>query len=143
MSTDVGVEQEARIAGKHQSGLTVAVSRVVPASVDHVWEVLVSPPGTAALLGEGAVLAGKGEHYYCADGVSGVLRSFHPLEQIRVSFHQTPESPPSIVEVDLRSDGETTVIDLRHERISDEALCSELEQRWKTGLEAFSVVAAG
>lgn len=141
MSTGVGVEQEARIAGKSGSGLTVEVSRIVQASVDHVWEVLVSPGGTAALLGEGAVLGGKGEHYYCADGTSGVLRSYHPLEQIRVSFHETPDSPPSIVEVDLRADGEATVIDVRHERIPDESLRSVLEQRWTAGLDAFSAVA--
>ena len=141
MSTGVGVEQEARIAGKHGGGKTVEVSRTLQASVAHVWEVLVSPAGTAALLGEGAVLGGKGQHYYCSDGVSGVLRSYHPLEQLRVSFHETPDSPPSIVEVDLRAEGDATVVDLRHERITDEASVSFLERRWKESLDALAAVA--
>ena len=58
------------------------------------------------MVGEGAVLGGKGEPYHCADGTSGVVRSYHPLEQLRVSWHATPDSPPTIVEIDLRADGD-------------------------------------
>lgn len=134
MSTSVGMESEAQTAGKTGGPLAVQVSRAVAAPVTHVWEVLVSPAGSQALLGEGAVLGAKGEPYHCTDGASGVVRSYHPLEQLRVSWHETPDSPPSIVEVGLRSEGAVTHLDLRHDRILDADQFSRLEQRWAAGL---------
>lgn len=141
MSTSVGTESEAQTVGKPDGPLVVQVSRVVGAPVTHVWEVLVSPAGSQALLGEGALLGAKGEPYHCADGASGVVRSYHPLEQLRVSWHETPDSPPSIVEVDLRADGDGTALDLRHERILDESQHDALVQRWDTALARVAAVA--
>src|SRR4051794_130469 len=74
MSTSVGTESEAQATGKTGGWLAVEVSRHVSAPLAHVWEVLVSPEGSSALLGDGAVLGGKGEPYHCVDGTSGVLR---------------------------------------------------------------------
>ena len=106
--TTVGTDAEGQTSGASDgSGApTVRVSRTVGAPLVHVWEVLVSPAGAQALLGQGAVLGGKGEPYHSADGTSGVVRSYHPLEQLRVSWHVTPDSPPSIVELDLAADGD-------------------------------------
>jgi uncharacterized protein YndB with AHSA1/START domain len=134
MSTSVGTESEAQTAGKTDGPLVVKVTHSVGAPVTHVWEVLVSPAGSQALLGDGAVLGAKGEPYHCADGASGVVRSYHPLEQLRVSWHETPDSPPSIVELDLRADGGTTVLELRHDRILDDDQKFRLEQRWADAL---------
>lgn len=134
MSTGVGTESEAQTAGKTDGPLQVRLSRVVGVPVTHVWEVLVSPVGSQALLGEGAVLGTKGETYHCADGASGVVRSYHPLEQLRVSWHETPDSPPSIVEVSLQADDGGTLLELRHDRILDPDQYLRLEQRWKDGL---------
>jgi uncharacterized protein YndB with AHSA1/START domain len=136
MSTSVSSESEAQPVGKTVAPLVVQTSRTVAAPIGHVWEVLVSQQGAQALLGEGAVLGTKGEPYHCADGTSGVVRSYHPLEQLRVSWHATPDSPPSIVEVDLRADGAGTVVDLRHEKIVDESLVPGLRERWDAGLKA-------
>src|SRR4249919_12668 len=133
--TTVGTEAEGGTPGK-TSGPdgpgeqpTVRVARTVSAPVVHVWEVLVSPAGAAALLGAGAALGGKGEPYHCADGTSGVVRSYHPLEQLRVSWHATPDSPPTVVEIDLRAAGDGTVVDLHHDRIDDEDLRDALQVR--------------
>lgn len=134
MSTSVGMESEAQTAGKTDGPLDVQVSRTVAAAVTHVWEVLVSPVGSQALLGEGAVLGAKGEPFHCSDGSSGFVRSYHPLEQLRVSWHETPDSPPSVVELDLRPDGTLTVLELRHDRIVDEDQKARLEQRWAAAL---------
>ena len=130
MSTSVGMESEAQTTGKTGGPLAVQLSRTVAAPVTHVWEVLVSPVGSKALLGEGAVLGAKGEPYHCTNGASGVVRSYHPLEQLRVSWHETPDSPPSIVEVDVRADGTATVLDLRHDRILDADQHTRLVQLW-------------
>jgi uncharacterized protein YndB with AHSA1/START domain len=141
MSTSVGTESEAQTAGKSGGPLEVKVSRPVAAPVTHVWEVLVSPAGSEALLGEGATLGGKGEPYHCADGSSGVVRSYHPLEQLRVSWHETPDSPPSIVEIDLRSDGEGTVLDLTQNHLSEASDVAALGERWTAALAAVAEAA--
>jgi uncharacterized protein YndB with AHSA1/START domain len=143
MSTSVGMESEAQTAGKTDGPLEVKVGRTVAAAVTHVWEVLVSPVGSQALLGEGAVLGAKGEPFHSADGSSGFVRSYHPLEQLRVSWHETPDSPPSIVELDLRADGTLTFLELRHDRIVDEDQKARLEQRWAEAIGRLAATAEG
>ncbi len=142
MSTSVGTESEAAATGD-PGGLTVTVSRAVDAPLEHVWEVLVGPDGATALLGDGAVLGSKGEPYHCADGTWGVVRSYHPLEQLRVSWHADADAPPSVVELDLRADGAGTVLDLRHDRLPDEAVAERARARWTAGLDALAGRATG
>lgn len=114
----------------------VQVSRSVDAGVTHVWEVLVSDAGAEALLGEGARLGAKGEPYRTTDGAVGVLRSYHPLEQLRVSWHRTADDPASIVEIDLRADGEGTVLDLKQEHLTADADVEALAALWRSALDA-------
>jgi hypothetical protein len=113
----------------------------VAAPLTHVWEVLVSPAGAQALLGAGAVLGAKGEPYHCADGASGVVRSYHPLEQLRVSWHSRPEEPATIVEVDLRADGARTVVDLSQTHLHSGLDLAALQERWAQGLSAVAAAA--
>ncbi|MDQ1286964.1 MAG: hypothetical protein QG622_529 [Actinomycetota bacterium] len=141
MSASVGTESEAQTAGKSGGPFEVKVSRSVAAPAAHVWEVLVGARGAAALLGEGAVLGAKGEPYHCADGASGVLRSFHPLEQLRVSWHEVPDGPASIVEVDLRADGDGTMLELTHSHLSEGVDVEALTSRWTASLTAVADVA--
>jgi uncharacterized protein YndB with AHSA1/START domain len=142
MSTGVS-ESEGQSVGQLDGPPIVRVQRAVSASPAHVWEVLVSDAGAEALLGEGARLGGKGEAYHCADGVIGVLRSFHPLEQLRVSWHETPDSPATMVELDLRADGDGTVLDLRQEHLTTESDIDALATRWSAALDAVAAEAEG
>jgi uncharacterized protein YndB with AHSA1/START domain len=141
MSASVGTESEAQTAGNPGGPLEARASRPVAAPLARVWEVLVSPQGAAALLGAGAVLGAKGEPYHCDDGPSGVLRSYHPLEQLRVSWHQTPESPATIVELDLRADGDSTILELKQDHLPEGADVEDLSARWSAALAAFAAVA--
>ncbi len=136
MSTDVS--SETQIDGPTEGPPVVQLSRTVAAPVTHVWEVLVSPQGAEALLGRGAAFGGKGEPYHCEDGTSGVRRSYHPLEQLRVSWHERPDAPASIVEVDLRSDGDGTRLDLLQNHLPEGANTQALQHRWSAGLEALA-----
>ena len=95
------------------SGLRTSIS--VPAPTGRVWEHLISPAGTHALLGEGAVLGRKSEPWHAADGAHGVVRSFHPLEQLRLTWHPREDGPLSMLDVQLRPAGEATIVDLFHE----------------------------
>jgi uncharacterized protein YndB with AHSA1/START domain len=140
MSTSVGTESEASSTGKPEA-LTVEVSQSVTAPLEHVWEVLVGPQGAAALLGEGALIGSKGEPYHCADGTFGVVRSYHPLEQLRVSWHENQDAPSSVVELAMREDGEGTLLELRHDKIHDATLATALQARWAAALEALAQAA--
>ena len=141
MTSGVGVDAEADTIGKAGAGGTaealpaVRVSRAVSAPVTHVWEVLVSSAGAQALLGPGAELGTKGEPYHCEDGTRGVLRSYHPLEQLRVSWHATPDAPPSVVEVDLRRDGDQTLLDLSQTHLPEGSDVQALSTRWSRHLD--------
>jgi uncharacterized protein YndB with AHSA1/START domain len=141
MSTSVGTESEAQAVGKPGGSLEVHVSRPVAAPVTRVWEVLVSPTGSQALLGAGAVLGAKGEPYHCTDGTTGVVRSYHPLEQLRVSWHEAPDSPPSMVEVGLRADGHTTVLELTQSHLTEVSDLAALGERWSASLAAVAAFA--
>lgn len=119
----------------------VAVSRSLAAPPEVVWGALVSPAGAEALLGHGASLGTKGQSWHSDDGAFGVVRSFHPLEQVRVSWHETPGSPRSVVEIDLAGDATGTRLDLRHDLVSGDLTTDE--QRWHDALERFASVVAG
>ena len=140
MSTSIGTDSEDLTTGKEEP-LTVQVSRPVSAPLEHVWEVLVGSDGARALLGDGAVLGSKGEPYHCDDGTWGVVRSYHPLEQLRVSWHEHADALPSIVELDLRADGEGTLLELRHDKLHGETVAQSARDRWTSGLDALATLA--
>jgi uncharacterized protein YndB with AHSA1/START domain len=121
----------------------VDVARTVGQPVGAVWQTLISPQGAAIWLGEGAVLGGKGESYHCADGSTGVVRSYHPLEQLRVSWHADDHAPASIVEVDLIPDGDATTLRLHHDGIHDSGQAAALEARWASRLDDLVTYASG
>jgi hypothetical protein len=113
MSTEVDALPDDTEAGGPEAG--VHASATVPAGLSQVWEHLISPAGTEALLGDGARLGSKGEPWHAADGTHGVVRSYHPLEQVRVSWHPDEDGPLSMLDVQLRPDGDGTRLDLYHE----------------------------
>lgn len=115
---------------------TVRVSRTVSHSLTNVWGALMAPHGAEALLGEGGALGGKGEPWRAADGTHGVARSFHPMEQIRFSWHPDDQGPASVVELDLADAGDgQTKLDIAHGHLGDDADRTALTQRWTTALD--------
>ena len=113
MSSEVDTLAEDADSGDPEAGVHVSV--MVPAPPTRVWEHLVTRAGTEALLGEGARLGGKGEPWRAGDGSYGVVRSFHPVEQVRVTWHPREDGPLSMLDVQLRPDGDSTRVDLFHE----------------------------
>ena len=93
----------------------VRATHAVPASPTQVWQHLVSPVGTEALLGEGARIGNKGEPWRATDGSYGVVRSIHPVEQVRVTWHPRDDGPLSMLDVQLHPDGEATRVEVHHE----------------------------
>ena len=112
----------------------ITVSRVVPFPVDQVWQFLITPAGAEALLGEGAKLGTKGEPWHCLDGSHGVVRSYHPMEQMRLTWHADEHAPATLVDLRLTAEGDGTRLDLRHEHLEDPSLGQSLSQRWNDAL---------
>lgn len=114
---------------------TVTVSRTVEHSVKSVWDVLMAPDGASALLGEGGELGNKGDSWRAADGTYGVTRSFHPLEQIRFSWHADEDAPATLVDLHMRSvDGDKTELEIVHDGLPADADREGLSQRWADAL---------
>ena len=116
---------------------TIELSRTVSQHGGAVWQALTSPAGTAVWLGHGAVLGGKGESYHCDDGSMGVVRSFHPLEQLRLSWHEQPASDSTLIEVDLTPLADGTLLRIWHENVPvDQA--DHLREKWERRLDAWA-----
>ncbi len=127
------------VAEDAQGEDTVEVNAVLPHDIDHVWHVLTTNDGAEAFLGEGARLGSKGDAWHAADGSHGVWRSYHPLEQVRVSWHATADAPRSLVDLHLAPQGDHTAVSVRHERIHGDH--DELSDRWRTALARIDALA--
>lgn len=113
----------------------VRVTRVLEHPVEQVWGALMAPHGAEALLGAGGELGNKGTSWRASDGTFGVTRSFHPLEQIRFSWHAHDEAPASLVDVHLRpSDGQTQ-LEIVHEHLGSGDDHDQLSARWEAALD--------
>jgi hypothetical protein len=82
------------------------------------------------------VLGDKGQSYHCADGTAGVVRSFHPLEQLRLSWHSDVDVEPSLIEVDLGVEGAGTSLRLWHDGLP-EAERPAMLAHWEQRFDAF------
>ena len=117
-----------------QGAPVIEVSRVVPFPIDKVWQLLTTSAGAEALLGKGAKLGTKGEPWHSADGSYGVVRSYHPMEQVRLSWHANEQASATLLDLRLTSQGGDTRLDLRHEHVDDAGLGQVLPQRWYAAL---------
>jgi uncharacterized protein YndB with AHSA1/START domain len=113
-----------------QGAPVIEVSRVVPFPIDKVWQLLTTSAGAEALLGKGAKLGTKGEPWHAVDGSHGVMRSYHPMEQMRLTWHADEHATATLIDLRLTSEGSETRLDLRHERLDDAALGQSLPQHW-------------
>lgn len=115
---------------------TVVVTRSVSHTVKDVWKLLSTPAGAEALLGPGGTLGDKGDSWHANDGSYGVVRSFHPLEQIRFSWHVAEDTPKTLVDVHLlKGEGEQTVVEIRHEHIPTYFDTAAITRRWESALD--------
>ena len=89
--------------------------------------------GAEGLRGRGATLRAKGEPWHAEDGTYGVVRSYHPVEQVRLTWHADEHAAATLVDLRLTPEGDNTRLDLRHEHL-DASLGQNLAQRWDDAL---------
>lgn len=121
-------------AGTPEVGESIEVVQHVPTPLADVWTRLNQKEGIEAFLGEGAMLGAKGDPWHAADGTYGVTRSYHPEQQVRVSWHAGPDAPPTVVDLQMQAEGEGTQLTLRHEHLDESADRDALTQRWEEAL---------
>ena len=118
-----------------QGAPVIEVSRVVPFPLDKVWQLLTTSAGAEALLGKGAKLGAKGEPWHSVDGSHGVVRSYHPMEQVRLTWHADEHAAATLVDLRLTPEDGGTRLNLRHERLDNTALSQRLPQHWDEALD--------
>lgn len=129
------MEQASEVSGETGS-TTVVVSRMVPYPVKTVWDVLMTNEGAETLLGPGAQLGSKGSTWQSHDGRQGVIRSFHPMEEIRFSWRINDSGAPSMVALNLVPVGdEATELKIEHAKLSPTADRDWLQERWTAALD--------
>ncbi|MEO7236396.1 MAG: SRPBCC domain-containing protein [Lapillicoccus sp.] len=130
------------VDGKPEAHDVVEVDTVLQHPVAHVWRVLTTNDGAQALLGSGARLGGKGETWHAEDGSHGVWRSYHPMEQVRVSWHADADAPRSLVDLHLAPEGDATRVSLRHDLGgSGGPDGAAMQQRWSSALDRLDALA--
>lgn len=113
---------------------TVEVVQHVPHPLGEVWRRLTQREGIEAFLGEGAMLGGKGDPWHAADGTYGVTRSYHPEQQVRVSWHADADAPTTMVDLQMQPEGDGTLLTLRHENLTKDMDRDALADRWDAAL---------
>ncbi|GAB77269.1 Activator of Hsp90 ATPase homolog 1-like protein [Austwickia chelonae] len=119
---------------------SIQVVQHVPRPIGEVWERLTQREGIEAFLGEGAMLGGKGDSWHAADGTYGVTRSYHPEQQVRVSWHADAEAPKTMVDLQMEPEGEGTLLTLRHEQLTDEMDRDDLSRRWDAAMHRLTQI---
>lgn len=112
----------------------IEVVQHVPRSLSEVWVRLTQPEGIEAFLGQGATLGAKGDPWHAEDGTYGVTRSYHPEQQVRVSWHADAEAPPTLVDLQMTAEGDGTLLTLRHEHLTEDMDRDGLVKRWDAAM---------
>lgn len=133
------MSEQSELIADDSSPAAVVVSWVMACAPKRVWQQLISKSGAQALLGPGATFGEKGQTWASDDGHSGVVRTLHPLEEIRFSFRKDLETTPSMVQILLAPTDDSTELTLTHTNVdpADEAW---FEQRWN---DAMASIEAG
>lgn len=112
-----------------QIGVSITVHRPGP----EVWDWIVGPEGLATWLGEGVEFSGsKGELYEAADGTHGELRSYRPLDRIRLTWQPSGWAHDSTVQVAIDDRGDRTRIVFHQERLADADERARQRDHWKS-----------
>jgi uncharacterized protein YndB with AHSA1/START domain len=122
--------------GKTKSaGWEIGVSRTVAYPAEAVWRLLASSRGTAIWVGAGAALEEeKGAPFSTRDGTVGEIRSFRPLDRIRLTW-QPPDGHESTVQVAISGRGPKTRITFHQERLASAAEREQQRKHWSAVMD--------
>jgi len=121
------------------AGWEIGLSRTVSCSVEHIWQVLLGD-GLALWLGELDGLDGleleRGAPYRTAEGATGELRGFRPLERIRLTMqapdddHETTVQITTVAAPSSTTERPRTSVRFHQERLRDGDERSRQRAHW-------------
>ena len=115
-----------------EAGWQIGVSITVPIPVGDVWDWLVSPEGLATWLGAGVAFDGeKGENYETDAGTRGELRSFRPLDRIRLTWQPLDWDHDTTVQIALDDKVDRARFVFHQERLADAEERTRQRDHWK------------
>jgi uncharacterized protein YndB with AHSA1/START domain len=120
------------------AGWEIGVSRAVDLPLEEVWDFLTSAQGSAVWLGAGVQrLDEPGSAYQTSDGTSGEVRSFHPLDRVRLTWQPKDWSHDSTVQFTVsRTASGRTLLRFHQERLADATEREEQRAHWGAVLDA-------
>ena len=127
------MSEQSELNDSNQAPAAVVVSRTLTCPVKRVWKELMTKQGAEALLGPGAEFGEKGQTWTSADGRTGVVRTLHPMEELRFSLRQD-DNPPSMVQIDLVPEGDMTALTVTHSSLNEDTDRQWLVGRWEAAL---------
>lgn len=114
------------------AGWQIGVSITVDYNVVDVWEYLVSREGLGVWLGRDITFHGsKNEPYRTDDGAHGELRSYRPLDRIRLTWQPKDWDHETTIQIALDDKGDRTRIVFHQERLADADERRRQREHWK------------
>jgi uncharacterized protein YndB with AHSA1/START domain len=118
------------------AGWEIGVSRSLPVTIDEAWTFLVSDHGVALWLGAGAALPDHPkEPIATADGGSGELRSFRPLDRVRIRWQPGGWDHPTIVQCTVSGGTARTTIRFHQEHLADSTERERQRSHWRAVMD--------
>jgi uncharacterized protein YndB with AHSA1/START domain len=114
------------------AGWQIGVSITVRRNAVDVWDYLMSRDGLAAWLGHGVEFhGGKGEPYETGEGTHGELRSYRPLDRIRLTWQPQDWDHETTVQIAIDDKGDRTRVVFHQERLADAEERRRQRDHWK------------
>lgn len=127
-------------------GWEIGVSRVFAADAQAVWDLIVSDAGTALWVGEGVQLPRQaGATFTAPSGTSVEVRSFLPLDRIRLTWRPCGWDHPTTLQVAITPAPTGTTVHFQQECLNGPQESEVQRAHWKWVLDLMSqqLVAVG
>jgi uncharacterized protein YndB with AHSA1/START domain len=126
------------------AGWEIGVSRTLGHPADVVWALLTSPRGTELWLGAGLTWpAAKGDTYELDDGTVGEVRSFRPLDRLRLTWQPPDWDHESTVQIAIADRGDKTRITFHQERLADADERERQRAHWSAAMDRVEAALEG
>jgi uncharacterized protein YndB with AHSA1/START domain len=120
------------------AGWEIGVSRTVDFPLEEVWDFLTSPEGSAVWLGAGVQrLDEPGREYQTSEGTSGEIRSYHPLDRVRLTWQPPGWAHDSTMQFTVTGTAAgRTMVRFHQERLADAGEREQQRAHWRAVLDA-------
>jgi len=139
---DQGTGRE--VGSTRDTGFQIGVRRTLPMSLAEGWELMTSPEGVRAWLGDGARVEWEpGREYALANGSAGAVRVVQPESHVRLTWRPRGWPRDSTIQVRVLAAASGTTIAFHQEHLPSAAARQERRAHFAAALDALATLAAG